>query len=207
MTPPDPELGPARKRPTGRRTGDSGTRDAILDAARDLFAERGLDGASVRAIANAAGVDPALIRHFFGDKGTLFAATVANRTTIPQRIAETLVGDPATVGRRVTDTYLRLWEEPATRPTLLSLVRSAVTSEHAADMLIDVMVSRVRTQEGAEAVDDIRMRQIALAASHLLGVAIARYVLKAAPVVALDRETIVDEVSPAIQRYLTGARD
>ena len=128
---------PLRVRPTGRRPGDSGTRDAILDAALALFAERGYDGASMRAIAAAAGVDPGLIRHFFGDKETLFATTVSDRTAIPERLAASLQGGPDDLGRRVTDAYLRLWDDPQIRPILLALVRSATTSPRAAEMLRD----------------------------------------------------------------------
>lgn len=193
-----------RKRPTGRRAGDSGTRDAILDAARDLFAERGYEGASIRAIAADAGVDPALIRHFFGDKDTLFATTVADRTVIPQRLAGSLAGDPSSAGRRVADTYLRLWEDPETRLVLMALVRSATTSDRAASMLFEILGSRAREQPGFEPPDDDRMRQVGLVASHLLGVAVARYILKLPPLTSIDRDALVDELAPTIQRYLDG---
>ena len=194
-----------RKRPTGRRAGDSGTRDAILDAARDLFAERGFDGASLRAIATAAGVDPGLIRHFFGDKDTLFATTVAARTTIPQRILASLAGDPAGIGERVTDSYLRMWEEPDTRPILLSLVRSAVTSERAGEMLLEIMGARVRESAATALADEGLLGGVALAGSHLIGVALARFVVKMPPIVELSHDALVAEVAPAIQRYLGGA--
>lgn len=203
MTTPD-QPAPTRKRPTGRRVGDSGTRDAILDAARDLFAERGYAGTSIRAIAGAADVDPGLVRHYFGDKDTLFATTVAVRTVIPERLAESLRGDPATVGHRVADTYLRLWEESDTRPVLMALVRSATTSERAATMLFEILGSRVRAQSGFENLDEARMRQIGLVASHLLGVAIARYIIKLPPLTSIDHDTLVNELAPTIQRYLTG---
>ncbi len=193
----------ARKRPTGRRAGDSGTRDAILDAARDRFAERGYEGASLRAIATDAGVDPGLIRHFFGDKENLFTATVANRTAIPERILASLGGDPHTVGQRMADTYLRLWEEAETRPILLSLARSAVTSRRAAAMLVETLSSRVRVAEHIEMADE-RMRRIALAAAHLFGVAIARHVIEIPAIADLSHEALVAEVAPAIQRYLAG---
>ena len=92
MTPvPRPRTNPR----TGRRAGNSGTRDAILDAATALFAERGYEGASMRTIAAAAGVDPALIRHFFDDKDTLFATVIADRTIIFQQLAASLPGDPS----------------------------------------------------------------------------------------------------------------
>ncbi len=190
-----------RKRPTGRRTGDSGTRDAILDAALGLFAEAGYDGASVRAIAARADVDPALIRHFFRDKDTLFATAVADRTTIPQRLAASFEGSPDTLGHRFADTYLRLWEEPETRPILLALVRSSTTSAHAAQMLWETLGSQLNASESAT--HDDQMRRLALAASHLFGLAFARHVVRLPPLVAADHDTLVEQVAPVIQTYLT----
>jgi AcrR family transcriptional regulator len=189
------------RRPTGRRSGDSGTRDAILDAALELFATHGYEGASIRAIAGAAGVDPALIRHFFGDKEALFAAVVGDRTAIPERIAAAVADDSSGAGRAAVDTYLRLWEEPGTRPILLALVRSATTSPRVAAMLREVILSRVLAESGA---DEERIGRIGLAASQLLGVAVARHVIELPPVVRLSHEELVDQVAPTIQRYLDG---
>jgi AcrR family transcriptional regulator len=191
----------ARKRPTGRRAGDSGTRDAILDAATRLFSQRGYDGSSLRAIAAAAGVDPALIRHFFGDKDTLFATVVADRTAIMERLAASLAGDQRGVGLRVTDTYLRLWEEPQTRPVLLAIVRSATTSEPAAQMLVEALGGKIQAKAGQDAE---RIRRIALAGSHLFGLAVARHIIKQPAIVKMDLDQLIAQVAPTIQRYLTG---
>lgn len=201
MTQTDDEA--TKRRPSGRRSGDSGTRDAILDAAKVLFAELGYDGASIRAIAGAAKVDPALIRHFFGDKETLFATTVADRTTVPERMTAAFAGEPAELGARIADTYLRLWEEPETRTILHALVRSATTSERAATMLQDVLGTRLRDHAPAST-DDERMQRIAIAASHLLGVAIARYIVKAPPITAMSHDQLVKHIAPTIQAYLAG---
>lgn len=194
----------AQKRPSGRRAGDSGTRDAILDAARELFAGLGYDGASIRAIASAAGVDPALIRHFFGDKETLFATTVADRTTIPGRILGAFAGDASQLGHRVADTYLRLWEDPDMRPILQALVRSATTSERAAAMLKEVLGARIRSEGSQLDFDDEQMQRVALAAAHMLGIAIARYIIKMPAVAAQSHDALVAEIAPTIHRYLTG---
>lgn len=194
-----------RRRPTGRRAGDSGTREAILDAARDLFAREGYDGASVRAIATAAGVDPALIRHFFDDKDTLFAAVVADRTTIPHRIAEALDGDPDGIGERVTDAYLRLWEDPDTRPVLMALVRSACTSEEKAALLRETLGTRVRDRIGGAGIERGDMTRLGLAAAHLFGLATARHLMEFPPVATLDHHDLVAQVAPTIQRYLSGS--
>lgn len=192
----------AAKRPTGRRAGDSGTRHAILDAASQLFAERGYDGASMRAIAAAAGVDPALIRHFFADKDTLFATVVADRTSIYDRLAASLPGDQASIGQRVSDTYLGLWEEPQTRPILLAITRSATTSNQARQMLRDALDARVRAHTGKPDRDQARL--IALAGAHLFGLAVARHIIQVPAIAQLSHHDLVAQVAPTIQRYLTG---
>lgn len=199
-----PRTSTRTQRPTGRRSGDSGTRDAILDAARDLFADFGYEGASMRAIASRAGVDPALIRHFFTDKEKLFATTMADRTMIPERIAAALAGPADELGARATDAYLRLWEEEDTRPILLGLVRSAMTSPHGAALLVEAIGGRVRGQDAPPLSEDPRARGIALASSHLFGVAVARHVLRIPVVAELSHDDLVAELAPAIQRYLTG---
>ncbi|MFI8423759.1 TetR family transcriptional regulator [Streptomyces sp. NPDC085479] len=198
-----------RKRPTGRRGGDSGTRQAILDAARDLFAQHGHNGASLRAIAGRAGVDTGLIRHFFGDKNGLIAATLADSTSAPEQLAAALQGDPATAGERLVGAYLDLWESPDTGPAVAAVFRSAVTSPQAADLLRETF--RPRLQErvlGAETptpADAARVSGIALAVSHLMGIAIARYVLKADPIAGMSRDELVRITGPVVQHYLTGA--
>lgn len=198
------ESSPTRKRPTGRRLGDSGTRDAILDAARDLFAEHGFEGASLRAIAHQAGVDAGLIRHFFGDKERLFISTVADRTEIPTRMAAALAGPVEGLGTRVTDAYLRLWEEEETKPILLALLRSAMTSERATELLIETLGGRMRETAALPALSQTTAPRFALASAHLFGVAVARNVLRLPVLVDLPHDELVGQLAPTIQRYLTG---
>ena len=186
---------------TGRRPGHSGTRDAILDVATRLFAELGYDRASIRMIAAAADVDPALIRHFFSDKETLFATVVADRTIIFEQLAASLPGDRANVGQRVADIYLRLWEQPETRPILLAIARSATTSDKAATMLRDALAHRIRSRAGEP--DNDQARRLALVGSHLFGLAVARHIIKVPAIVELSHEDLVAQVAPTIHRYLT----
>lgn len=191
------------KRPTGRRTGDSGTRDAILDSARDLFSQMGYDATSIRTIATSAGVDPALIRHFFGDKATLFAASLAEYMTVPERMWNAFKGDPAHIGSRIVDTYLRLWEDDETRHIMMALVRSASTSDNAAEMLKMVLGSRVRGAPQLAEADPDQSKRVAIVASHMLGIGFTRYVLKLPDVASRSHEDLVAEIGPTIQRYLT----
>lgn len=193
-----------RRRPTGRRGGDSGTREAILVAARALFAAKGYAGASLRAVAAEAGVDPALIRHFFGDKDGLFAATLEFAIDIPRRLHEVIEGDRDGLGVRFTGMYLHLWEDPRTGPVLQALFRSAITSDHAAAMLREFVGGRVLHSVIPALGGESAARRVTVAAAHLLGVAVARHVVRVEPLAGMPRQELVALVSPAIQAYLAG---
>lgn len=196
---------PGPKRSTGRRVGPTETRAAILDAARELFAAHGYEGASIRAIASKAGVDSALIRHFFGNKQSLFAATVADRTVIPQRMAAALAGPAESIGVRVADAYFRLWEEDETRSILMGLIRSAITSQHGVGMLLEVIGGRIQETAPFPPGKDGRMRGLALASAHLVGVAVTRHILQVPMLADMTRDELVAAVGPSLQRYLTSA--
>ncbi|MBP1078689.1 AcrR family transcriptional regulator [Microbacterium terrae] len=196
----------SNKRSTGRRAGNSGTRDAILDAARDLFAQHGYEKTSVRAIASQAGVDPALIRHFFADKETLFAQTMGARTTIPERIATALNGDPSTIGERLADAYLQLWDDETTRPILVGLARSAMTSLRAQRMLAEALFTRIRADAPFPNPTDPRARGLALSGANLLGIAILRNVFEIPALTGIPHTELVALVAPHIQTYIDGSR-
>ncbi|PYE55433.1 TetR family transcriptional regulator [Deinococcus yavapaiensis] len=199
--PPNDDL--PSKRPTGRRRGDSGARQAILDAAREQFAAKGYTAATVRDIAAAARVDPALIRHYFGSKDDLFAATLHIPPDLVQTATAVLAGDPATIGERFARAYLGIWEDPVTAAPVRAIFRTAVTTDKAADLLREFLQSRVlREVAPALGTDRPEMRAI-LASTHLLGIAIARFVLHVEPLASLDREELVAILAPTIQHYLT----
>lgn len=195
---------PPKRRP-GRPAGDGANREAILDAAKALFSAHGYDGASMRAIASAAGVDPGLIRHFFTDKEGLFAATIADRTAIPARLAAAFDGDRDRLGERLTAAYLEVWECADTGPILRAMVRTAFTSERSGELLHDVLATRITTELAPDtmASDELPLR-LMLAGSHLFGVAAARNFAHVEPLAEIDRDRIVAIVEPTIQHYLTG---
>jgi AcrR family transcriptional regulator len=93
---------PERRR--GRRPGGADTRTALLDAARVEFAERGYEGATVRRIAERAGVDAAMVNHWFGGKEALFAASIdlpispaeIHAQVVRECITKTLIGPVVT---------------------------------------------------------------------------------------------------------------
>jgi AcrR family transcriptional regulator len=191
------------RRPSGRRPGGSGTRDAILAAAREQFAAQGYRGATMRTIAAAARVDPALIRHFFGGKDELFAATVDLPTDAAERMVVALTGDRDGLGERVVRVYLGLWEDPTTAAPLLSMFRSAVSSERAADLLREFLSGQVLNRVAPDTGMDHPRLRATLAASHLLGTAVARYVVRVPPLADMELEDLVTVLAPTVHGHLT----
>ncbi|MER7910201.1 TetR family transcriptional regulator [Streptomyces sp. NPDC096068] len=203
----DPESAPApRRRGRPSRAAEEsgpGARARILEAARDQFAERGYDKASVRGIARAAGVDPALVHHYFGSKDEVFAAAV-EVSFEPATVVPAIVSGPRDgIGERLARFFIGVWENPASRAPLLAVVRSALTHEAAAAVLRTFVLRRLLERIAAELdVPDPKFRA-ELAASHMIGIAILRYVIRVEPLASADPEEIVAQVAPTLQRYLT----
>lgn len=196
----------ASRRP-GRRSGESGTRGAILAAARAQFAGKGFAGASLRAIAGEAGVDTGLIRHFFGSKDDLFAATLEVPQDLVVRITKALTGDVDGLGARLTRAYLEVWEDPVASAPLLSMVRTAAASEEAAAQLS----TAISTQLMGGVVPVLRGEdgevRAGLAGAHLLGLVFTRHIVRISPVAELDLDTLIAHCAPVVQHYLTGPLD
>ena len=189
----------------GRRPGESGTRAAILAAARAQFADNGYDAASVRAIAGAAGVDPALVLHYFGSKAALFTAAMEIPFEPEEVVERVLRGPRSQLGRRLALFFLSIWDDPARQQSMMALLRAATTSEDAAHMLRERVGERVLRPVGEHlGVPDAPLR-MSLCAAHLVGIGLARYIVRIEPIASLDAEAVADLVAPALQRYLTGA--
>ncbi|MGW1119894.1 TetR/AcrR family transcriptional regulator [Streptomyces tanashiensis] len=201
MTDPAP-----RRRGRPSRTDEEsgpGARERILAAARTQFAERGYDKASVRGIAKAAGVDPALVHHYFGTKDEVFAAAI-EVSFEPAAVLPAILGGPReAIGERLARFFIGVWENPASRAPLLAIVRSALTHEAAAKVLRTFVLRRLLERIAAELdVPDPSFRA-ELAASHMIGIAIMRYVIQVEPLASADPERIIEQVAPTLQRYLT----
>jgi AcrR family transcriptional regulator len=185
---------------TGRRPGQTETREQILDAARNQFGERGYEGTTIRGIAAEAGVNPALIHHFFGSKELVFAAALELPINPNEVLSTILDGPRSEIGVRVLRLFLTLWREPDSRKSFLALVRSVSTNESAALVLRQfierVMVARVSTALG---IPPLRLTALM---SHIMGLAMVRYILGAEPMASADDEEIIATVAPVIQRYI-----
>ncbi|HYT24936.1 MAG TPA: TetR family transcriptional regulator [Actinomycetota bacterium] len=189
---------------TGRRPGGGGTRAAILDAARRAFAERGYDHATIRAVAEAARVDPALVHHYFGSKERLFVAAMDLPVDPVGIVAMLLDGDRERIGERIVGTFVSVWDQTANRNPLIALIRSAVSSDRAAVMLREFILrelfGRITDRLG---MPDSRLRA-SLVASQLMGLAVARYIVGLDPIASASPAELVATIGPTIQRYVTG---
>ena len=187
---------------TGRRPGVSGSRQAIIDAARAKFAERGYEGATIRAIAHEAGVDAALIHHFFETKEGVFAAAMQNAFHPGDLLPPVLEPGIDGLGERLVRMFLDLWDSSPSRDALLAIVRSAVSHPDAAALLRS-FVSNELLGQVAKAIDrpDPELRT-SLVSSQLIGFAFLRYVVGIEPLASLDKEQIVRLIAPTVQRYL-----
>ena len=177
---------------------------AIVAAARRQFAESGYDGTSLRSIAAEAGVTSPLIVHFFGSKANLLIETIGwpfdPGTVIPQVAAPGRRG----VGERMARVFAETWDAPQSREVMLGLLRAATEDARSAALLREFLVHEIFIPLAVAMRSDQPQLRGALAAGHLLGLAIARYVLKIEPLAGMSGDEIVALAGPTLQRTLTG---
>jgi AcrR family transcriptional regulator len=174
------------------------TRAAILAAARERFASDGYERATIRAIAAQAGIDPAMVMRYFGNKEGLFASAAEFDLRLP---------DPKTmprqrIGALVVAHFLQRWESD---DSLMALLRAGITNQAAAHRLRGIFASQVAPAVAAVVADPAEVAtRSGLITSQMLGVALTRYVLRLPPVVAMSHEELIRWLGPTVQRYLTG---
>ena len=190
---------------TGRRPGAGGTREKILEAARAHFGEAGYEGATIRGIATAAEVDPALVFHYFGSKEGTFRAALEFPFDPSQVIPRLLEPGLEGLGIRLATFFLDTWDSPSGSP-LLAMVRSVLANEDAAALLRD-FISREVLGRLALAIElDRPQLRASLAGSQLVGLAILRYVVRLEPLASAPAAEVAAWLGPALQRYLTDPR-
>jgi AcrR family transcriptional regulator len=195
---------PTRTPRTGRRPGDSGSREAILAAARRLFAQHGFSDTSMRAIAAEAGVDAALIVHFFGTKARLLTAAVEWPFDPEEAMAGVYAAGRANVGEAFARLAVQTWGRDAHRNLILTVLRAATVEPEAAALLrqfvqhelFPPLLRRLKSSQ-----PEVRGN---LASSQVIGLGMARYVLGLEPLASMSEDEVVAWVGPTLQRYLTG---
>ena len=189
----------------GRRPlGSPDARRAVLDAARKLFAESGFERTTMRGVAAQAGVDPALIYHYFGDKDGLLSAAIE----IPADLAAALAGaasDTSRTGAELVERVITLLEcRPEIRERMLATLRTALSHHQAAQLLRDRLGSVLLAAFGSVLASDRRELRVALIAAQMGGLMLARYNLEVPGAAAASPGDLARAVGPVIQHYLTG---
>jgi AcrR family transcriptional regulator len=188
----------------GRPPGPSDTRDRILASARELFARNGIDKTSIRAIASAAGVDAALVHHYFGTKQQLFVAAI--RIPIdPMQVIGPLRETPLDqLGLTLPSLLLPLWDSEM-GAGLIATMRSLLAGSEVG--LVRSFLQEVIAAEVGPRVDNPpgsgRIR-VQFVASQLVGVIMARYILELEPFKSLPVQQVAETIAPNLQHYLTG---
>lgn len=191
----------ARTRRTGRRPGATETREQIAAAAQMLFADLGYERTTFRRIAAEAGVDPALVVHFYGSKQDLFRQVMQ----LPEAISDALVRvaeEPdEDKGRRFAELVVAALENPATRPVVVGRIRSASSHPDAASLVRET-VTRDLARLTKAITDDQPETRAVLIGAQVVGLALARYVVEVEPLASLPAPAVVDLMAPTFQRYL-----
>src|SRR3989442_2922146 len=187
---------PRKGKPTGRRS--EKTKAAILTAAREQFAAYGYERATIRAIAADAGIDPAMVMRYFGNKEKLFAAAAEFDLRLPDLAAV----PRGTLGSVLVGHFL---DRRESTDTLQERLRAAVSHKLAVARLRAIFATQVMPAVAPLCPDRATAAtRVGLVATQMLGMALCRYVLRLPPVVALDRAAVIRWLAPTIQRYLTG---
>jgi AcrR family transcriptional regulator len=187
---------------TGRRSGTPDTRETILTEARRKFATRGYDATSLRSIAVAAEVDPALVVHYFGSKDGLFVAATGLPDDLPELIAGLTALPAHEFVQALIQGYLGVVDSDKSRNAILALVRSAVSNEKAAGMLREFLTAKLLPGISRFTGEPDAQLRASLVAAHLIGIAVCRHVLKIEPLAKASADEIVTLATPAIEQYL-----
>ncbi len=189
---------------SGRRPGRSGAKDAILAVARTRFAHSGFDKTSIRAIATEAGVDAALVHHYFGTKRELFVAAIAIPTDPTTVLRPVLAADRQDLGKALVTAIMAVWDSEhgeAVVAAFRSLIAEGDTT------LIGSFLMEVVLREIAARVDEPTGSapvRAGLVASQMSGLLLTRHILKVEPIASMPTEQVIASIAPTLQRYLTG---
>jgi AcrR family transcriptional regulator len=186
---------------TGRRPGASDTREQIAVAARSLFAELGYERATFRRIAAAAGVDPALVVRFYGSKEDLFRQVMVLPAAVADALEHLADGPRDTVGRRLAELVVGALENPASRTVVLGRIRCATTHPDAAALVRETVTGDLHALAAA-LTDDVPERRAVLVGAHVVGIALARYVVLVEPLASMSASDVIEIVAPTFQHYL-----
>lgn len=187
----------------GRRPAGEDTKGLIAVAARAEFADKGYEAASLRAIARAAGVDAALVHHYFAGKAALFAEVVVQAPVDPVRLVDGILAGPREgLGDRMVRGFLGIWDAPPNRERFVALATAALTNDEVASLMRSFLATEVLGRITRETgIADAELRG-GLAATQIMGLAIVRYGIRLPSVATAAPDDLVRWLGPVLQGYL-----
>jgi AcrR family transcriptional regulator len=188
----------------GPKPAGTDTRDAIIEAARKQFSEKGYQGTTLRNVGAAAGVDPRLILHYFGSKQQLFVQSL-ELPIDPEMVLERLFAPgPGTIGERAAETIVAVLEDKTSRRVMVSVIRAAASEPEAAELIREMLTTSFLLPVAERVGGSNPQLRATLAASQIVGLGMARHVVGLAPLAGASREQLVRAVAPVFDHYLTG---
>ena len=189
---------------TGRRGGGADTRSLIQDAARRQFSELGYDRTSLRQVAQEAGVDPALVSHFFGTKEQLFRTVVGFPLNPSDGVAAVVAGPPDQAGLRLARFVLGALETESTRQRIIGLVRGAIAAPEAARLIREFLTLQLLVPVARHLHAGDAEYRASLVMSQIAGMILVRYIVAVEPLASCAPDEVAAALAPTLQRYLTG---
>ncbi|WP_059020165.1 TetR family transcriptional regulator [Mycobacterium sp. M26] len=179
----------------------------ILAAARESFAEHGSAGTTIRAVARAADVDPALVYHYFGSKDGLLDAATAPPPRWLEKVAATWATPRDQLAAQLLRTVMSSWADDEIGPTLRAVVLTAAHEPTTREKLRTI-VERSLIGESTLGDDEAeRLTRSSLISSQLMGFALVRYVWKIEPLASMTEEQVLAAMTPVLQHYVDGDLD
>jgi AcrR family transcriptional regulator len=191
--------------PGGRRPGNADTKGEIVEAAKRVFAQKGYDGTSLRAVARSAGVDPALVHHYFDGKADLFVAAMA--LPFDPRTVKEHAETASRTGASIIETFLSMWDRAeGSGSSFTSCLAAMAASRNVADAMREFVSERVwsRNVPNPGESEALTKRRSALVSSQLMGLAFARYILRVPPVATATPRQIARWAGPTLDHYMRG---
>ncbi|PRA11929.1 TetR family transcriptional regulator [Arthrobacter sp. MYb211] len=191
-----------RGRPRGSTTGS--TRRKILKAATEEFSTVGFEAASIRSVARRAGVDSALVHHYFKDKTGLFLEALNMPVNPRELVAQAMTSPLGELGEALVRTVVTAWANPVIRPAATSLIRGMLSSQSATKLMQSFLQKELLARLGRSLPPADADRRAALAATQIIGMIIGRYIIQLEPLASMDDDEVVACIGPAVQWHLTG---
>jgi AcrR family transcriptional regulator len=176
----------------------------ILTAARAAFADTGLAGTTIRAVARDADVDPALVYHYFGSKEGLLDAATAPPQRWLESVAKTWTTPVSDLGGALLQLMLGAWADDEIGPVLRAVLQTAAHDRGTREKLRRVVEGSLMGVSHLGVDERDRLVRSGLISSQLMGLAMMRYVWRIEPLASMSDDELVAAVAPNLQHYIEG---